>query len=439
MLDWWLHNAGAPQPAQFSPDSQKIDYRVEIPPLWAQAEAVTTAWQIKATDRFSPEPYSPLGMPAIKFRMKTKDLHALRDASFSGSTLMLALAVQKNPQQVPNDLLLVAPPDRFSWYGLNLAEYFHRTEWQRHGGTLYIPMQNRLNLATFSLLWSALWVAKFFGMLSSPEILGAPKLLEVIPQVFDKRQSLRLSPTGNWDFLLTDLPRYQPELDPPMFRDVNFRLGLAGALGIIRNRMYETADCLDVVRNYCPESLYGTANLWLFSTAYHHFMSATGEIGAGRHDFVSERLLPLPDYEVRNTSRILLSVLWHVVLRYRALGTSVQLVAKPARDPGEDYSYYGGGIGYFPWITLDNNRVQWMVEMNATRSMADNLDFLNEQAQKGLLSSAQTVADAARLFQVPKLELELPDECPHLFFPAQNIFLRYPTELFLRRRSLISS
>ncbi|NUW37164.1 hypothetical protein HTZ77_38040 [Nonomuraea sp. SMC257] len=371
-------------------------------------------------------------MPALKFRMKFKDLQALRDASLSGSTFMLALAVQKNPQQVPNDLLLVAPPDRFAWYGLNLAEYFRRTEWQRHGGTLYIPLQNSLNLATFSLLWSALWVSKFFGRLSSPEVLGAPKLREVIPRVFDRRESLRLSPTGSWDFLLTELPRFQPELDPPVFRDVNFRLGLAGALSIIRKRMYEAAGCLDVVRNYCPESLYGTANLWLFSTAYHHFMSATGEIGAGRHDFVSQRLLPLPEYEISDTSRMLLSILWHVVLRYRALGTEVQLVAKPSKGAGEDYSYYGGGIGYFPWITLADDQVQWMVEMGATRNMADNLDFLNEQAQNRQLGSAQTVADAARLFQMPKSELELPDECPHLFFPQENMFLRYPTELFRR-------
>ncbi|GHH67348.1 hypothetical protein GCM10017673_14200 [Streptosporangium violaceochromogenes] len=430
-VEWWLWNSGGPQPAQLAPDTQKIDYRIVVPSLWAQADSIPLNWQVKATDRFLVAQDSPLGYPCIRYEMRRHDLESLHEFSTSNSSLFLALAIQRNPQQVPNDLLLVPPPERFTWYALNLTEYFRRVEWRQLGRALFIPMQNRLNLATFSLLWSALWVDRFFGVLAGPDLMSAPRLRATIPRVFDRRESLLLTPTGDWDFLFKELPRHQPELDPPMFRKVNFRLGLAGALSIIRKRMYDAADRLDVVRNYCPESLYGTANLWLFSSAYHHFMSTTGEIAGERTDFVSQRLLPLPEDEIRETPRILLSTLWHVVLLYRALGTDVHLVTKPAQNAGDDYSYYGGGIGYFPWITLDGDQAEWMIEMETTRSMSDNLDFINDQAREKQLGAAHTVADAARLFNVPKNELALPRACPHLFFPMESIFVRYPRELFV--------
>jgi hypothetical protein len=430
-VDWWLATCDGPQAAQIVPDVQKVDYRIVIPSLWSQADNFISSWQIKATNRPVIVENSPLGCRCLRYKVRTHDLVQLYEFSRADSPLFLALAVQSDSRQSPTDLLTLPPAERFNWFVLQLNQYFDHFDWRAHPEYIYIPLQNQLNLATFALIWSAHWVHNFFGMLARPELYGAPGLRKIVPHLFDKSGSLALIADHGWNFLLTELPKFQGEIDTPMFKAVNFRLGLAGALGVIRRQMYDAAGNIDVVRNYCPESLYGTANLWLFATCYDYFMRTTSDIGSGSTDFVSQRLLPLPAEHLRDMPRILLSILWNVVVRYRTMGTKVALIPRPAVDAGEDYSYYGGGIGYFPWITLDQNQANWVIESKGERTPQDSLEFIDHHSHMVQLGSAHNNRDAAHFFHVPPRELDLPSLCPMFLFPQESIFLRYPRELFV--------
>ncbi|WP_411080422.1 hypothetical protein [Streptomyces sp. cmx-18-6] len=428
----WLANATPFQVSVMQPDTQKIDYVVRIPSLWSAADQVELRWQVKSTDRERAGLVEdgPLGCASYRYRLGLKAVEGLYEASRSGN-LLLALAVQRDSGVPAHDLMYLPPAERFDWYVVDLNEYFRAVDWRHQGGVIYIPEQNRLNLATFSLLWSAHWVAGFFSVLASPDVIHVPDLVVDIGTVFNEKSSLEFVRRHEWDFLQSRLPQYRKEFDPEEFAKINFRTGMAGALGIIRERMYDAADCLDLVRNYCPESLFGTANLWLFSTCYHHFMKATCDIGRGREEFVSERLLPLPSADVRSAPRVLLVALWHVMMRYRALGTSVRLVTPPDEGAGADYSYYGGGIGYFPWFSLADNSANWEIDVCSTRTMSDNMDFLEERSQEAQLTFAEGGRrEAARVFGVREWDLVLPDRVPVLLFPRETVFLRHPVELF---------
>lgn len=431
----WLANAGSSHVSSVLPDTQKIDYLVRISSLWSAADHVELKWQIKSTDKERTRwvENSPLGCPSLRVELGRKAIEGLHGACASGH-LLLALAVQHDSSVPAYDLMYLSPMERFDWYVLDLSEYFRAVRWKNHADTLYVPVHNRLNLATFSLLWSAHWVRNYFQVLATPELLAVPALVADIGTVFDEQKSLEFVRNHGWSFLQTRLPQYQSEFDEEDFSKINFRTGLAGALGIIRERLYDASGCVDVVRNYCPESLYGTANLWLFSTCYHHFMKATYDIGEGRVDFFSERLLPISNPDARLVPRILLTALWHVALRYRALGTNVRLVTPPEVDAGSDYSYYGGGIGYFPWISLASDSANWEVDIGTTKAMADNIDFLESRAQETQFTPADGgCAEVARLFGVREADLCLPDRPPVLMFPRENLFLRHPVELFDRR------
>ncbi|MFI6022345.1 hypothetical protein ACIBCP_32490 [Streptomyces sp. NPDC051287] len=428
----WLANMAPFHVSKTQPDTQKIDYLVRIPSLWRAADQVEFRWQIKSTDNEKIRLVSegPLDCLCLRYEAGRKMMEGLYEASRTGR-LLLALAVQRDTEVPAYDLMYLPPTDRFDWYVLDLEEYFRRVEWQKYGGAIFVPAHNRLNLATFSLLWSAHWVDGFFRVLVGSDVFSVPELASDIRTVFDERSSLELVRQYRWDFLQRRLPRYRKELDPAEFAKINFRTGLAGALGIIRERMHDAAACIDVVRNYCPEALFGTANLWLFSTCYHHFMKATYDISRGKSEFTSERLLPLPNEDARLVPRVQLVTLWHVMLRYRALGTSVRLVTPPSVGAGADYSYYGGGIGYFPWISLAENSASWEIDVCSIRSMADNIDFLEARRRETQLTlSGGGRKEAARLFGIREEDLVLPDRTPVLMFPKESIFVRHPVELF---------
>ena len=437
LLGVWMANVEPFQVAQLQPDTQRVDFRVTMPSLWSVAKPVQFHWQVKSVQHRADlqTSDSPIGCPSLRYQLSRDRLAALYETNRSTEPLLLALAMQRDPDMLAHDLLQVAPAERFDWYVVDLGEYFRQVPLEASAKALHIPIQNRLNLATYSLLWSAHWVKSFFGVLNSLSF-AIPQLVNDIRIVFDEDRSLDFVRSHGWDFLQRRLPSYEREFDTSDFSEINFKAGLASALAIIRERMFDAGNCIDVVRNYCPESLFGSANLWLFSTTYHHFMRTTGLLRASRRELVSERLLPLPEADSRRVPRLLLTALWHVMQVYRALGTEVRLVDPPSANRGEDYSYYGGGIGYFPWISLADDKPTWQVDVASTRTMRDNIDFLDERLRDTRLGPICDLHEAARLIGVRAADLALPDRPPRCMFPREDTFLRHPVELFQPRHSL---
>ncbi|MFI5848208.1 hypothetical protein ACIA8B_02815 [Micromonospora chalcea] len=340
----------------------------------------------------------------------------------------MALAVQRRQVSPPTEMLNDPPVERFDWYVVDARQQLDGEDRDRE--YLYFPRQNRLNLATFSLLWGGLWVRTFFDPLGSQQLLAVPGLWTAVPRVFRTDGLLDDDLLRDWNFLLRDLPKYRGQLDDQVFKEVNFRLGLGNALGIIRSQLYAAAGSLDAIRSYCPEALYGTANLWLFARTYRQFMDTSYDVAHGAKEFNSQRLLPLTAPNPDDVPRILRCALWHVGLIYSLLDTEVKIILRPDHDAGEDHSYYGGGIGYFPWISLTDDQAHWMVERDAAATSGDHLDFLNEQASRPYFEYWQGVSEMARLLKVDGRELLLPDEPPVQMFPAESTFLRHPRELF---------
>jgi len=431
MISWWLSGTNAAPSSQLIPDAHKIDWKVTIPSLWREVEDIETNWQIKATaTRLPGSDKNPLGCPCFRFRMNKNDLRTLCDFSRSNQTQFLAIASQRDPSVRPADLLELPPFERFDWHVLDLKQYFQHNS-PDEVSAIYVPVHNMLNLATFSLLWGAHWVRRFFLPLSTPRVLQVPDLAAHIKTAFSEKSVAEdLAKVQSWDFLTKELPKYRRDLDDHLFRQVNFRLGLGSALGIIRSLLWSAAGNLNLVRNYCPEALYGTTNLWLFSRIYRQFMETAAVIGQANPDFRNQRLLPLNADVPEDVPRILRCALWHVTICYGLLNTDVRIVMRPPVGAGDDHSHYGGGIGYFPWISLTPDQANWMVDTESAGTTHTHIDFLDQHQNNVYISLPRTIIDIAYLLKIDQNQLQLPMKCPTMLFPPEDEFLRYPHDLF---------
>jgi hypothetical protein len=138
--------------------------------------------------------------------------------------------------------------------------------------------------------------------------------------------------------------------------------------------------------------------------------------------------LPGPDTEI---SPLVKSCLWHVALQYAALGVEVKLIYKPDSDAGDDHSYYGGGIGYFPWISLSDDGASWMIKNSLSAANGQHLDFLHQHAKSEYLSlGGRTLFGVAETLGLDPEDLRTAETCPEHLFPPEGLFLRYPSRIF---------
>ena len=184
--------------------------------------------------------------------MSKRDIQTLREYSRSCANLYIALAIQRDQDMTSSDLYSLPPAERFDWVAIDAKQQLELAN--AGDSAIYFPVQNLLNLATFSLLWGSNWVAKFFAPLQASTLLEVRDLRDMVPRVFTKSGKLDDELLRDWNFLLRDLPKYRLKLDDQFFKQINFRLGLGNALGIIRSQIYKAAGRLDQIRTYCPGS-----------------------------------------------------------------------------------------------------------------------------------------------------------------------------------------
>ncbi|MCL2785167.1 MAG: hypothetical protein FWD55_07000, partial [Propionibacteriaceae bacterium] len=343
---------------------------VELPSLYAGVPAMQTYWQVKSSGKKMTK-HVREGSEYLHLSLGKKTIDALRESARKHDHFYLAFA-HNSTNEKPADLLRRVAQERFDWYCVDLSQQL--TE-DGPEGYIEIPEQNRLNLSTFSLLWSSLWVERFYSPLSGDFLIELPTLQEQIRLVYPGRGENPIVPE-DWNFLTRDMPKYEGILGKEKAQEIIFPLGLGYALKVIEQKLYSAASELDAIQNYCPESLYGTANLWLFARSYHGFMEASGLVvkqGSGKN----VRILPLPD-DPENVSSLMKACLWHIVLLYASLDVEVRIIYRPEHDAGTDHSYYGGGIGYFPWLSLSKDGMTWMIENNVDATTGQHLDFIYE-------------------------------------------------------------
>jgi hypothetical protein len=355
-------------------------------------------------------------------------IDTLSDYVEENEHVYFVMAVPRRSHASPASLGDLPPQERFEWLALDGVQLLRSgIELKDEIG---FPLENRWNLAQFSLLWSARWVETFFAPLADPVVTEIAELSRLKAHVFPVTGTRRRKHERGWRTLTDDLPSFSPHLEPELFRQVNFRLGLGVALDLIYDQMEQAAGKLDEIRNYCPESLFGTASLWLFSRIYQRFMGQSARVGSKMRDFVNQRLLPITFHELDSAPRLFLSTLWHVVVAYRVLGADVRLVDGPLEHAGEDHSYYGGGIGYFPWISMTPDQASWEIGNETRGDLNVHLDFLNEHAGRSILGSHMGEREVSELFGISISQLLLGHKPPSLLFPPESAYVQYPVSLW---------
>lgn len=400
------------------------------PSLWVDVPPIEMTFVVFAQDatRNEVRPVAGLADECLIVHGSASAIDSLSDYVEETSHVYFVAAVPRQSHTSPAALNDLPPQERFEWLALDGAQLM------RSGVTINdhiaFPVENRWNLAQFSLLWSARWVESFFSPLTDPLVSEIVELRNLKDRVFPDDPTRRYGHNRGWRTLTDDLPSFAPHLEPELFRQVNFRLGLGIALDLIYDQMQTAAGNLDQIRNYCPESLFGTANLWLFSRIYRRFMDQSARVGGGMRGFLNQRLLPISYHEVGSAPRLFLSALWHVVVAYRVLGADVRLVDGPVEHAGEDHSYYGGGIGYFPWISMTADQANWEIGNETKGDMSLHLDFLNDHENRTVLGSHFAERDVSELFGIPLSQLLLPHRPPALLFPPESPYVQYPLSLW---------
>jgi len=410
--------------------------RLQLESWWSAVGPTNTIWRLAVLSEPEHVDSLALGCACLRWEPNPQELEDLRALCEEPAAVLLALAVPKDPDLEPSQILGQPPGLRFDWYCVDIEQFLRHDAAAERPGSILVPLRNELNLSLFSLLWGAHWVKGFFAPLNNPALAETPQLAHLAHAVYSASPdpSAAIAKMG-WNFFDKELPSYATAFDSDEFPTISFRLGLGVALHLIRGQLVEDIDRLKVIRNYCPEALFGTINLWLFARSYHGFMLQSAQVATNHAAlFTNQRLLPLAANSVRETPHMLRMAAWNVVLCYRQLYASISLVQKPAAGvAGEDHSFYGGGgIGYFPWIKLAMDGASWMIEAEDRGTEEEHVDFLDEQSQneKAIIAPSHSLADVGHTLNIIPRWLAPPHHVPVLLFPPEDRFLAYPKWLW---------
>lgn len=421
----WLDKTDSNISCSLMLDSIETDFVVELPSMRLGMSSIQTFWQIKSSSKRMEKHYhSELDVECFRLVLPKKTIDFLRESSRQHKHYYFAFA--HNLSNTPiSELCQCTPQERFEWYCVDLSQQLDNDE-QNY---IVIPTCNKFNLSTFSLLWSSLWVENFYSPLYGAATIEIPNLMDTIRLTHPYKNEHYLD-LENWNSLSQKLSAFEGDLGKIEYSKISFPLGIGYALEVVKRKLYETASNLNTIKTYCPESLYGTINLWLFSRAYHGFMTASGQVVTPDVHNSNLRILPLPD-EPKNISGIVKACLWHIILLYSSLNVEVRIIYQPSLDAGADHSYYGGGIGYFPWLSFSDDGVTWMIENSADATNGQHLDFINKYMDNLYIDPYHSnLWEVANNFNLHVNDLSTAPKCPIKLFPKQGRFIEYPYFIF---------
>lgn len=216
---------------QPTPDRKEVDLEIELPSveptgiaflptISLHCQVKTTSRRLTISDRqFRGRTVSCVRLPlekdyVVKLRKRAVNL---RDRFY----LILGIPEPTDESSILDDL---PETERFEWLALDLCQYF-----EEFGDTsdIWMPRGNRLNFATFSLLWASQWVRSFYlPIAENPIILQSPQLGPAIESTRTGGTPLILADQLSKDkFLFDDLPKAAEHLN--LNRDTRNRLELS--------------------------------------------------------------------------------------------------------------------------------------------------------------------------------------------------------------------
>jgi hypothetical protein len=427
------------------PDLDQVDLRLKLPTLMEGRldlvpNHIVLDWQIKHTSnppRRMQFAIDGCSVPAIKVGMDKKKVRCLRDrvrADRGPFFLAYGVANQHSGRLSPLD---EDPYEAFQWYAIDLAQYFNQVP--DDCDVICIPIDNRLNLLTFSLLWASHWVREFYQPLTNTKVreYDAVDCLKPLDAFVTGIYQKGFSTLADFALMRDDLERKLPQLLQSLQateaekRQVSTTLALGATLEDIRAH-FRVADPIQQISTYCPESLYGTASLWLFSRSYWKFMKESADAVTPRNRSMNRRWLPVR-LDLRSTPRLLWSVLYCVVKLYERLDVDV-IVVRPLGEHGigADRSVYGGNIGHLPYISLSNDGLQWTREVISKGDEHSHRDFFAQASHDVIMGRDEPLTHIPALTDLPRSQLELSDSAPRLLFAREDIFIKHPTPLWHR-------
>jgi hypothetical protein len=427
------------------PDQDQVDLRVKLPTfmkgrLDLVPNNLVLDWQIKHTvnpPRMTQFVMNGCSVPAMKVGVDTKTVQSLRQhirADRGPLFLAYGIAKQHSDRLSPLD---EDPYEAFDWYAIDLAQYF--TQVPDDCDIICIPTGNRLNLLTFSLLWASHWVREFYRPLNNAKVreyqdVDCIKSLDAFVNGIYARGFHTL---GEFAVMRDELEKKLPQLLQSLQateaekRQVSTTLALGATLEDIRAHL-RRADSIQQISTYCPESLYGTASLWLFSRSYWKFMAESAAVVPPKDCRMNQRWLPVR-LDLDDTPRLLWSVLHCVVKLYERLGVDV-IVVRPSNNDGigADRSVYGGNIGHLPYISLSNDGLQWTREVISKGDESSHRDFFMQASHEVIMGHGEPLSNIRALRDLPRSQLELSGSAPRLLFAGEDIFIKHPTSLWHR-------
>lgn len=421
LLDSWI-GSSYPGPSRLEPDLQKIDISHQMPSLSRDIGTLPFNWQIKARTQPPRETDSQvLGCRCFRLYVEQSYIRDLFSLCKSSPSFYLALAIVEYPDgpSLPDR----PPTQRFRWYAVDIKQYCEKLDWGRLPSYIDIPIQNRLNLSLFSLMWGANWVDTFVSPLRI-DIGLKPVPLELLIRSFrlgiscpglDAQQLLREA--------VPHLEELRDNMPERVYANYASRLAIIGSLRGITALLKESPGA-ERIDTYSPEALAGSANLWLFSRTYHEFMRMTQLRGEQ-----NKRLLPVNAASLSDPPRFFLATLFNVRAFYSILGAEVKLVRKLAEGGGNDYSFWSGAIGEFQWVQVDGDG---HISLNDTRMSArrEDRDRLNVAEQEVLSEGGLNVSQRGTFGTLRWSDLKLEAIPPVCLFPAEDHFIEHPLELW---------
>jgi hypothetical protein len=421
LLDTWI-GPDFPGPSRLEPDLQKIDVTHQMPALSGDIGMIPFSWQIKARSAAPREVTSDLvHARAYRLHLERHYVTELAEMSRQTSSLYLALAIVDGLGGTP--IAERPPTKRFRWYIVDLKQYCSQFDRQQTPAYVDIPVQNRLNLALFSLLWSAKWVKAYFEPLHLHIVDSPQAIVSLLKSFATELTDLR----GQTGILLGDavpeLPRLADVLNPETYHTYAARLAIVGSLRNITAMLLESSGA-HRIETYSPEALAGCVNLWLFSRTYHEFMRATQIRGN-----YNKRLLPFAHSTLDEVPRFFLAALYNVRRLYGTLNAEVAIVQMLGEDGRQDHSYWSDALRAFQWVEVDADGYVRLSESHISATSND-LEFLHDAEGQVVAAHGLSLLRGGTFGGLAYPDLCLESVRPACLFPEEDIFLEHPIELW---------
>jgi hypothetical protein len=414
LMTAWTHPE-RPELSELLPDRQKVDWTQSVP-SYSQHPRLQFDWQIKARRSVRMVTSQFLEARCYRLDLTERYIADLRTRTGPGKYFFLVLAI---PVESSASLADLPPSERFNFYCVDLGQFF------AYAGkctlkAIDVPVQNRLSLPLWSLIWSGCWVREFLRPLANVPI-EVPQRIQLLHRSFSTDlKKVGATASSLLDATDSDLRILEERLGRDSYQKYAGALALVGSLRAVTASIASRGGIAEIL-NYCPESLAGTVNLWLFSRTYHEFMTTSATVG-----LLNTRLFPV-QHSLESLPRFFVAALFHARTLYRALKVEVKVVKMLEVNGGSDFSWYGGSLVEFPWITIDPASHEMSLNRSRLSSNAYDLDVI-KVAQQDVLADKGVLPGWFGPCSLADLRLEI--KMPICLFPPEDHLLRHPAELW---------